>query len=294
MIFVVHDQKNHLADALFFILTNQECSGDNSWKTAKVSISTKIDLVAHAGGGTPWGRYSNSLEALDGNYSIGHRLFEIDFRMTRDKKIVALRDWRQRFKYWYPYSNQTPTNALKVWWQLFSGESLDHRLFMQLSNRCGLTQIDTQMLTRWMVAHPDATIISDLRTTNIESATRALYDGLSTVADRVIFQVGSTEELEYGQRFGFSRFAWRSYRSAIAMDIFSALIDKYNLEAAVYRKDYLLNKSNIFELYKIKSLGLDIWTFTVNSPLEIQAFPGDLVDAAMTDALAPTNFERAP
>ena len=56
-------------------------------------------LVAHAGGAIREKEYStfytNSLEALQQNYSLGHRLFEMDFYLTSDKKLAAVHDWHQ-------------------------------------------------------------------------------------------------------------------------------------------------------------------------------------------------------
>ena len=56
-------------------------------------------LVAHAGGAIREKEYNtfytNSLEALQQNYSLGHRLFEIDFYLTSDKKLAAVHDWHQ-------------------------------------------------------------------------------------------------------------------------------------------------------------------------------------------------------
>lgn len=56
-------------------------------------------LVAHAGGTIREKEYNtfytNSLEALQQNYGLGHRLFEMDFYLTSDKKLAAVHDWHQ-------------------------------------------------------------------------------------------------------------------------------------------------------------------------------------------------------
>lgn len=57
------------------------------------------NLIAHAGG-TYRGKsyntfYTNSLEALQQNYSMGHRVFEMDFYLTSDGKMAAVHDWNQ-------------------------------------------------------------------------------------------------------------------------------------------------------------------------------------------------------
>jgi hypothetical protein len=56
-------------------------------------------LVAHAGGAIRRksynAYYTNSLEAIQQNYSLGHRLFEMDFYLTSDRKLAAVHDWHQ-------------------------------------------------------------------------------------------------------------------------------------------------------------------------------------------------------
>ena len=56
-------------------------------------------LVAHAGGTIREKEYNtfytNSLEALQQNYDLGHRLFEMDFYLTSDRKLAAVHDWHQ-------------------------------------------------------------------------------------------------------------------------------------------------------------------------------------------------------
>ena len=49
--------------------------------------------IAHAGGGINNITYSNCLEALNLNYKLGHRVFEIDFSCTSDNKLISLHDW---------------------------------------------------------------------------------------------------------------------------------------------------------------------------------------------------------
>ena len=55
-------------------------------------------LVAHAGGGYRHGgketTYTNSLDAIIQNYDLGHRVFEIDFRLTSDKELAAIHSWK--------------------------------------------------------------------------------------------------------------------------------------------------------------------------------------------------------
>lgn len=53
-------------------------------------------LIAHAGGGLRGEAsnitYANTLEALQQNYSLGHRVFEFDFQLTSDGDLAAVHD----------------------------------------------------------------------------------------------------------------------------------------------------------------------------------------------------------
>jgi len=57
-------------------------------------------LIAHAGGAVRTRDYNsfycNSIEALAENYSLGHRVFEIDFNLTSDQKLAAVHDWNHQ------------------------------------------------------------------------------------------------------------------------------------------------------------------------------------------------------
>ncbi|MCM1087473.1 MAG: hypothetical protein NC419_04905 [Muribaculaceae bacterium] len=49
--------------------------------------------VAHAMGEIDGYSYTNSLDAFEYNYGLGHRVFEVDFSMTADDKMVCWHDW---------------------------------------------------------------------------------------------------------------------------------------------------------------------------------------------------------
>ncbi|HFI0035831.1 TPA: glycerophosphodiester phosphodiesterase family protein [Streptococcus suis] len=57
------------------------------------------NLIAHVGGTYREKAYNtfytNSLEALQQNYTLGHRVFELDFYLTSDGKMAAVHDWDQ-------------------------------------------------------------------------------------------------------------------------------------------------------------------------------------------------------
>ena len=60
-------------------------------------INAFAPLIAHAGGGLRQLEqntiYTNSVEAVVQNYNLGHRVFEVDFLLTTDRRLVAVHDW---------------------------------------------------------------------------------------------------------------------------------------------------------------------------------------------------------
>ena len=65
-----------------------------SEETEAVQIS---DLIAHAGGAIIGedrvSIYTNSPEAIEANYALGFRTFEMDLELTSDGKIASVHDW---------------------------------------------------------------------------------------------------------------------------------------------------------------------------------------------------------
>lgn len=54
-------------------------------------------VVIHALGEVDGHTYTNSLEALENSFSMGNRVFECDFALTSDDKMVACHDWNVDF-----------------------------------------------------------------------------------------------------------------------------------------------------------------------------------------------------
>ena len=75
-------------------------------------------LIAHAGGTVREKeyntKYTNSLEALRQNYNLGHRLFEMDFNLTSDKKLAAGHDWHH-------FGNKDDVAPSSKEWKKFQG-----------------------------------------------------------------------------------------------------------------------------------------------------------------------------
>ncbi len=93
--------------------------------------------IAHAGGAYNDIAYSNSLEALDANYNKGRRVFEIDFLVTTDNKIVLGHD---------PFKGDMTAQE-----------------YLSVRTETGLTRMGLDDLLLWLDIHKDAQIITDTK-----------------------------------------------------------------------------------------------------------------------------------
>lgn len=111
--------------------------------------------VAHAMGGYDGHTYINSLEAFLYNYELGHRVFEVDFRISADNVLVAAHEWRDVYlmQYRAHASEEYPYPPLTV--EEFTGEYL-------LESQTALT-IDN--VVELMIEYPDIYIITDTKET---------------------------------------------------------------------------------------------------------------------------------
>ncbi|WP_338983862.1 glycerophosphodiester phosphodiesterase family protein [Spiroplasma endosymbiont of Othius punctulatus] len=105
--------------------------------------------IAHAGGEIDDIKYTNSLEALENSYNMGFRFFELDIRLTSDKKFVAVHDWNK----W-----QNMTN--------FSGEVNDENpptleVFESYKLFEKYTALTMEWINIWFGDHNDAILVTD-------------------------------------------------------------------------------------------------------------------------------------
>jgi hypothetical protein len=130
-------------------------------------------LVAHAGGGLPDRTYTNSIEALDLAYAHGLRIFEIDFLTL-------------------------PFGSIAV------GHDLSDLL------RRGRASVPA--ILDWMRAHPDARLVTDFKTDNVEGL-RHLSRMASDLAGRIIPQIYRPSEYRPIMDLGFAPPIFTLYRN---------------------------------------------------------------------------------
>lgn len=179
---------------LFFILIFINCEKNTNelrddYKTYKNDITR---YIAHAGGKINTHTYTNSLEALNYNYSKGFRLFELDIIKTKDGKYVAAHDW-EHWKKITGYKGITPVKQ-------------DVFLKQKIFNK--YTALSISDLNEWFSKHEDAFLITDKVNSPIEFSKKFI------APNRLIMEL----------------FNWKAVKEGLSANILSAMPSQQVIE----------------------------------------------------------------
>lgn len=155
-------------------------SDDKEWE--------KYQTIAHAGGVLEEHTYSNCEEAILTNYENGQRVFEIDFCLTSDDKVVGKHDWEQHIIQEGFYEGYIPSEE----------EFLSIPLWGKYE------PLSFERLCELMTEYPDIWIVTDSKLYDEESnrkffgilANTAKESGMEDVLERIIIQVYHEEMKE--------------------------------------------------------------------------------------------------
>ncbi|MBO6563332.1 MAG: hypothetical protein JJ956_01200 [Pseudomonadales bacterium] len=115
-------------------------------------------VIAHAGGGIDGNTYTNSLQAVDENYSLGTRYFEIDLAFTSDGHWVATHDWRHWLKKNLPNSSPDFIPTLE---DFTKTRIKKERLSWSIEKSYPPSTLSDFSL--YLQKHPDAHIVTDIK-----------------------------------------------------------------------------------------------------------------------------------
>jgi len=130
--------------------------------------------IAHAGGEIEGLKYTNSLEALNQNYQLGFRMFELDISETSDGHFVATHDWN----YWKKetsFQGKVPVSL---------SEFKKHKIRNKYST------LSMSEINQWFSEHPDATLVTD------KINTPTTFAGLFVDKGRLIMELFSIRAVE--------------------------------------------------------------------------------------------------
>jgi glycerophosphoryl diester phosphodiesterase len=190
---------------------------DESVRTDReLKNSEVVRLVAHAAGGIDGHVYTNCLEALDHNYGLGMRYFEIDLDWTTDGHLVLIHGWGATFKEWFQGAEQNKRPSLAE--------------FKMMPMKHGMTSMTMTDLYAWLENHKDASIITDVKSS-------ANIDGLQKISEsapdrsRFIPQIYYCNEYEPAIKLGFNRVILTLYRTDVTKDELLSFIKDHTLFA---------------------------------------------------------------
>ena len=171
-------------------------------------------LVAHAGGAIYGYRFTNSLEALDKAYASGFRFAELDFERTTDGEIVLIHDWKSMCARLLGEAGQ---------------RSLEE--FRAADTLAGLTLLDLDALLIWMEAHPDCTVITDIKEGDTLSMLAVIRERAGDMAERLIPQAYSYEEVLALEEAGWERVILTFYHAVARPEELRAFLSEHALWA---------------------------------------------------------------
>lgn len=222
-------------------------------KTSKWEGAT---LFAHACGGIDNTKYTNSREALELSYEKGARVFEIDFQMTSDQKIVCWHGWNT------PVNDKIEKNTVMAFDD-----------FMQEKIHDKYTPLSLADVMLYMKEHKEIYVVTDTKSGDLERAAimfsvfvnTAKENDAMDVLDRFVVQLYNNEMYEVveqiypfshylltlslegssGEKFvEHCRFLHQNGIPSITLHY--GLIEEENIEVA-------------------KRYGIDVYAYTVNS-----------------------------
>ncbi len=234
--------------------------------TQRADLPPRPPLIAHGGGMVQGVKVSNTLEALDQNYQTGFRYFELDFSWTPNGDLVAFHDWGRTFENAFGSGTDRPDTA---------------EAFLTLKRGSGLTSLDVKAVRDWMLAHPDAHLVTDIKEDNL-GGLRVIQEELEACLDRVIPQIYEPEEYAPVSALGYRRIIYTIYRSRKNLYQVIRSADRtpfFAITVPISRvKRYGLAR-------RIQRLGKVVYAHTVNEVEQAEALVEAGVHGFYTDSL---------
>ena len=215
------------------------------------NAQSKPLMIAHAGGGINGQNYSNSLEALDLNYSKGFRTFEIDFSWTSDDQLVCLHDWDKRFTKAFGYKTKDP---------------LSYAEFINLlDNTDGYHPCTLDSLAAWIKKHKDVKIITDAKYHNLK-AIKLILKSYPNLIDNLIPQFYQPSEYQLLKDTGFNQLIWILYQYQGSYESVVEHSNEMELFAISMRASQAKKKFT----KELRNNGHKVFVYTVNKAKQVE------------------------
>ena len=166
-----------------FFLNHKNLNENKNLESAL--MNNILPRVAHAGGGFKNKTYTNSIDALEANKK-NFLLFELDFFVTEDNKVVCEHDGNENLKSFKKFEKFINKN-----------ESYKQCTYISLK--------------KWLKDNPEKIIITDFKNRNIEGLT-FLSKNFKDYEIRFIPQIYHPNEYQKVKKLGFKNIIWTLYK----------------------------------------------------------------------------------
>ncbi len=227
--------------------------------------------VIHAGGRVkrPSGKsavYTNSLEALENAYWLGHRVVEIDFNWTTDGKLVALHGWRD-----------------KVSADIVDGQPLSLEQWLHTSVYKDFTPMWLGSVAGFLESHPHLYIVTDVKENNVEAA-QVIAEEYPELMDRFIIQIYRDSQYDKVHDLGFDNIIYTLYDvdKELKADVnhWIKFAQAHPLLGYTYPDTWLEVEGYT---QKMLETGVPLFTHTINKPEQAEKCYADGLTGIYTD-----------
>lgn len=243
---------------------------------SEIIVPEEMVLIAHAGGGIDGINYTNSLESFIENYDKGFRVFEFDFLLTSDNKIVARHDWLETMEQ-TDSSNNLP---------LSYNEFISNKIYGSY------TPLDFKSVIELMKIYGDIDVIIDSKTTSskdsivfYEKITTELVGVDKSIIKRLMPQIFYQEDIKVINRKGFGDVIYVVGREKISNNNLKVFCNLHNIKILSISKGII----NIKLVQDFLHEGIMIFSYTVNDDSEFASYKKIGVKGVFTDFISPKN-----
>jgi glycerophosphoryl diester phosphodiesterase len=232
-----------------------------------------LPRIAHAGGQIGNNTYTNSIDALDTNHSLGFRFFEMDLSLTTDQNVVCLHDWDESFTRSFGLPGKQAV-SLGDFEQLVSTRSE--------FNKCTL-----KSLMKWLSEHSDSVVVTDAKERNLD-ALKIISEKYPELIDQVIPQIYHPGEYAATRKMGFERIIWTLYlypEGSSAVLEHAAAMDLWAIAMDTDRADQQL-------ALELEAMGVQSYVHTINKYADYLYFKSLGIEEVYTDSLAPQRQQK--
>ncbi|GIO92503.1 phosphatidylinositol-specific phospholipase C/glycerophosphodiester phosphodiesterase family protein [Paenibacillus lactis] len=249
---------------------------------------TAYRLIAHAAGSIGDQPYTNAYEAMVANYKQGTRVFEIDFMLTADRKVVARHEWTASMSEQLGQLDQLPKEK--------QGARLTHEEFMETPILERYQPMDVDAVMDLMASVPDIYIVTDTKEQKDDDI-RLLLTELTEAAlardpallDRVVIQIYNEPMLDMVREiYPFSSIIYTLYATTDSPERIIAFVKANHIDA-VTMPEHRVNPNFVA---KLKEAGAVTYVHTINDANTVNNYEKWGVYGVYSDLLTEPELEK--